>query len=144
MREYETIFVLEPEMDEGAIDEQISRVCQIIENRGGAVHEVQRWGRRRLAYPIRKKNDGVYTFIRFGGNNSVLTELEHRYGLNESLLRHLTVLCEFLPPGKPKEAADAGPAETAPRADMPADEAEAPPGPVEPELPDDVTRREES
>lgn len=134
MREYETIFVLEPELEQGSVEEQITRVCKIIEERGGEVHDIQRWGRRRLAYPIKKKSDGIYTFVRFGGDNRVLTELEHRYKLNESMLRHLTVMCETPPAVEPETAeadkaadadADAAPApaeDTAPAAES----AEAP------------------
>ena len=105
MREYETIFVLEPELEQGSVEEQITRVCKIIEERGGEVRDIQRWGRRRLAFPIRKKNDGIYTFVRFGGNNNVLSELEHRYKLNESMLRHLTVFCEVRVPVATEPAA---------------------------------------
>jgi small subunit ribosomal protein S6 len=108
LREYETVFVLDPSLEGEAIDGQIDRVVKIIEERQGEIKEVQRWGRRRLAYPIRKKTEGVYTFIRFIGNNSALDELERRFMLNESLLRHLTVLCEYVPTVTAKAAVPAG------------------------------------
>jgi small subunit ribosomal protein S6 len=94
LREYETIFVLDSSLDPDSIEGEINKVVQTISDNAGSVHEVQRWGRRRLAYPIRKKNDGVYTRIRFDGNNTVLSELDRKYQVNEQLLRYMTVVID--------------------------------------------------
>lgn len=94
MREYETIFVLDSSLDGDRVEGEIEKVLKTISDNSGSVHEVQRWGRRRLAYPIRKKNDGIYTRVRFDGNNVVLSELDRKYQVNESMLRYMTVVID--------------------------------------------------
>lgn len=101
MREYETIIVLDPTLDESRVNQEIDTVNSVITQGGGEVIEIralddpkQRWGRRRLAYEIRKKREGIYSLIRFKSEPGVLDELEKRFKLNESLMRHLTVLSD--------------------------------------------------
>ena len=117
MREYETIFVLDPGQDDAAVDGEIEKIKEIVSQDGGEVTAVEKWGRRRLAYEIRKKKEGIYTLIRFRAPATVLPGLNRRYQLNESLLRHLTVLYEAPPPseaGVPVTVEEAGPGEPAP------------------------------
>ena len=101
MREYETIIVLDPTLDESRVNQEIETVNSVIMQGGGEVIEIralddpkQRWGRRRLAYEIRRKREGIYSLIRFKSERGVLDELEKRFKLNESLMRHLTVLSD--------------------------------------------------
>jgi small subunit ribosomal protein S6 len=94
VREYETVFVLDVGLEGDAVEGEIDRVVKLIEEKKGKVHDVQRWGRRRLAYPIAKKSDGIYTLVRFDGHNELLGELDRRFSLNEALLRHMTVSVE--------------------------------------------------
>lgn len=94
MREYETVIVLDPALDDTRVGQEIDTVQSVITQGGGEVLEVQRWGRRRLAYEIRKKREGIYSLIRFKSEGSVLDDLKRRFLINESLLRHLTVLSE--------------------------------------------------
>lgn len=103
MKEYETIFVLEPSHDEGIVDAEIEKIRDIVSQDGGEVVAVEKWGRRKLAYEIRKKKEGIYTLIRFKANASVLPNLNRRYLLNEGLLRHLTVIYEAPPAPSPTE-----------------------------------------
>ena len=63
MTKYETTFILEPGFDDGRLNEEIERVSQWINDLGGEVLEVQRWGKKRLAYEIEKKRDGIYTLM---------------------------------------------------------------------------------
>jgi small subunit ribosomal protein S6 len=98
MKEYETIFVLEPGHDEGVVDGEIEKIREIVSQNGGEVQAVEKWGRRKLAYEIRKKKEGIYTLIRFKAMATVLPHLNRRYQLNEGLLRHMTVLYEAPPP----------------------------------------------
>ncbi len=92
MTKYETTFILEPGLDENRVNEEIERVSQWIRDLGGEVLEVQRWGKRRLAYEINKKRDGIYTLILHQSPGSVIKEVERRMGLNESYMRVLSVL----------------------------------------------------
>jgi small subunit ribosomal protein S6 len=93
---YETTFILEPGLDEARVNEEVERVSQWIRDLGGEVLDVQRWGKRRLAYEIHKKRDGVYTLVLYQGPGALVKELERRIKLNESFMRVLTVL--YVPP----------------------------------------------
>ena len=92
MTKYETTFILEPGFDEGRINEEIERVSQWIKDLGGEVLEVQRWGKKRLAYEIEKKRDGIYTLLLYQAAGATVKELERRLRLNESVMRVLTVI----------------------------------------------------
>ena len=92
MTKYETTFILEPGLDENRVNEEIERVSQWIRDLGGEVLEVQRWGKRRLAYEINKKRDGIYTMILHQSPGPVIKEVERRMSLNESYMRVLSVI----------------------------------------------------
>ena len=94
MREYETVFIIDPSCDESQVEQEINSVKEIIAAGEGKVVEAESWGRRRLAYDIRKKKDGTYAFVRFSGEPSVLQELNRRLKLNELILRHLVVVSQ--------------------------------------------------
>ena len=92
MTKYETTFILEPGFDEGKVNEEIERVSQWIRDLGGELLEVQRWGKKRLAYEIEKKRDGIYTLMLYQGAGAMVKEIERRLRLNESVMRVLTVI----------------------------------------------------
>jgi len=94
LRKYETVFVLDSSLDKATTDQEVKRVEDLIASREGKVIKVDRWGIRRLAYPIAKKQQGYYTLIIFEGGSDLLGELERSYKLNESCLRWITVVCE--------------------------------------------------
>ncbi len=90
-RTYETIFIVNAALEDQDIESVISKVCNYIENNGGTVEETNRWGRRRLAYPINKKYNGFYIHIIFNANSSTVPVLERFLVLEDTILRHLTV-----------------------------------------------------
>jgi len=92
MTKYETTFVLEPGLDEARVNEEVDKVSGWIKDLGGEVLEIQRWGKRRLAYEIHKKRDGIYTMILHLGQGGLVKEIERRLSLDESVLRVLTVV----------------------------------------------------
>ncbi len=96
MTKYETVFVLDPSFDEAKAGEEADRVSGWITDLGGEVVEVQKWGKRRLAYEIRKKRDGVYTMIVWNGAGPMVKEVERRLRINENMMRALTTL--YVPP----------------------------------------------
>jgi small subunit ribosomal protein S6 len=98
LREYETVFVLHPNLEEGRVEEEIEGIKQTITAASGEILDVERWGRRRLAYSINKVHEGIYTLIRFRSGSSVVSSLERRYRLREDVLRYLTVLSHGRPP----------------------------------------------
>lgn len=94
MRLYETVFVLDPSLDEPAIEKEISRVEDLITNHKGSIKKREKWGMKKFAYPIRRKIQGYYTLIYFEGDGDIPAELERSYKLNEHCLRYLTVVSE--------------------------------------------------
>jgi small subunit ribosomal protein S6 len=94
VREYETVFIIDPSCDESQVEQEINTVKEIIAAADGKVLEAESWGKRRLAYDIKKKKEGTYAFVSFSGEPSVLQELNRRLKLNELILRHLVVVSQ--------------------------------------------------
>ena len=92
MHEYETVFILDPGLDEAQVNDEVEKTSNLIAANGGTILEVQRWGRKRLAYEINKKRDGVYTMIKHESTGDTVKELERRLRLNDSVMRVLTVI----------------------------------------------------
>lgn len=88
---YETTFIVNASLDDAQVDTVIARVQNIISKNGGAIAAVNKWGRKRLAYPISKKTNGFYVLIEFEGPGTILEQLERSYQLDEMILRHLTI-----------------------------------------------------
>lgn len=104
MSKYETTFILEPGLDETKVNEEVERVSTWIKDLGGEVVEVQRWGKRRLAYEIERRRDGIYTLIVHEGTSGLVREVERRLRLNEQVMRVLTVM--HVPPELTQAKAD--------------------------------------
>ena len=96
MIKYETVYILEPGYDEARAAEESTKVSGWITDLGGEVVELQKWGKRRLAYEIERKRDGVYTLIVWSGAGPMVKEIERRLRLNESVMRVLTTV--YIPP----------------------------------------------
>ena len=92
MHEYETVFILDPGLDENQVNEEVEKTSNLITTNGGKILDLQRWGRKRLAYEINKKRDGVYTLIKHESTGEVVKELERRLRLNDSVMRVMTVI----------------------------------------------------
>ena len=105
MTKYETTFILDPGLDEAKVNEEVDRVVQWIKGLGGEVLEVQRWGKKRLAYEIDRRRDGIYTLVLYEGPGDSVKELERRFRLNEAVLRSLTVI--HVPPELTQPLVDA-------------------------------------
>ena len=90
-RQYETTFIINASIEDPQIEALITHVQEIITGNGGEIKAVNRWGRKRLAYPIQKKNNGFYVNIEFFDIGTVIARLEHMFLLDENILRFLTV-----------------------------------------------------
>jgi len=97
MREYESIFVLDPTVNDSHVDMEVEKIREFLTTRECEITEVQKWGRRKLAYEVKKHKEGIYTLIRFAAVADVPHELTRRYRLNENMLRFLTVVYEKPP-----------------------------------------------
>lgn len=87
MRRYELMVILDPDLDERTIAPSLEQFLTVIRNGGGTVDKVDVWGKRRLAYEIRKKPDGFYAVIDLHAEPAVVAELDRQLNLNESVLR---------------------------------------------------------
>ncbi|MGL4742202.1 MAG: 30S ribosomal protein S6 [Sarcina sp.] len=91
MRNYETIFVMNPSLDEEAVKALIEKFKGVIENGGGNVENVDFWGKRRLAYEIKKVNEGFYTLFNFTADTELPKELDRVFRITDGIIRHIIV-----------------------------------------------------
>jgi small subunit ribosomal protein S6 len=91
---YETVFVLHPELTEEDVEANVQSIVQLLESKGAEIIRIDRGGKRRLAYVMRKQRYGYYTLIHFRATPEPLPELERTYRLSERVLRYLTVRFE--------------------------------------------------
>ena len=87
MREYELMVILDPELEERTVAPSLDRFLNVVRQGGGTVENVDIWGRRRLAYDIKKKSEGIYAVVNMTATPDVAKELDRQLGLNESVLR---------------------------------------------------------
>lgn len=91
MRNYETAVILSASLTEGELEKEIAGVVEIIDRTGGTHTGTQSWGRRMLAFPIKRQTEGVYYFVRWDGTQEVSTALDWSLRINEKCLRHLHI-----------------------------------------------------
>jgi small subunit ribosomal protein S6 len=91
MHDYELVAVISPEVDEEGVSKIVDKVTQSINNRGGAVDEIKNWGRRKLAYPVRKFMEADYVLARFKLMPKSVKELEAEINTSRDILRYLVV-----------------------------------------------------
>ncbi|MCI9888360.1 30S ribosomal protein S6 [Micrococcales bacterium 31B] len=87
MRQYEMMIILDPELDERQVAPTLEKLLAVVPSEGGSVDKVDVWGRRRLAYEINKKAEGVYAVIQFSATPATAAELDRQLGLNETVMR---------------------------------------------------------
>ncbi len=87
MRQYELMVILDPELDDRTIQPTLEKFLTVITKDGGTVDNLDVWGRRRLAYEIKKKPEGIYAVANFTAEPATAKELDRQLGLNESVLR---------------------------------------------------------
>lgn len=79
--------ILDPEVEERTVGPSIDTYLKVVKDDSGTIDNVDVWGRRRLAYPIKKRNDGIYVVVNFTAPSATAHELERQLGLNEVVLR---------------------------------------------------------
>ena len=87
MRHYEVMVILDPDLEERAVSPLIENFLSVVREGSGKVEKVDTWGRRRLAYEIKKKPEGIYSVIDLSATPEVVKELDRQLNLNESVLR---------------------------------------------------------
>ena len=87
MREYELMVIINPEVDDRAVEPTLKKCLEVVTRENGTVDNIDIWGRRRLAYEIKKRAEGIYAVVNFTCEPATAKELDRQLGLNESILR---------------------------------------------------------
>ena len=86
-RHYELMVILDPDLEERTVAPSLDQYLNLVRQDGGSVESVDVWGRRRLAYEIDKKAEGIYAVINLSAEPATVKELDRQLGLNESVMR---------------------------------------------------------
>ena len=87
MRRYELMIILDPELEERTVAPSIDQFLNVVRQGGGTVEKVDIWGRRRLAFEIAKKTEGIYAVVDLTAEPATVKELDRQLNLNEAVLR---------------------------------------------------------
>jgi small subunit ribosomal protein S6 len=87
MRRYEMMIILDPALEERTVQPSLDQFLKVVTTAGGSVDKVDVWGRRRLAYEIDKKSEGIYTVVDLMAEPEAVKELDRQLNLNEAVLR---------------------------------------------------------
>lgn len=87
VRHYELMIILDPSVDERTAAPSLDKFLEVVRQDKGEVKSVDIWGKRHLAYPIEKKDEGVYAVVELGCEPATVLELDRRLNLNDSILR---------------------------------------------------------
>src|SRR5512136_2645582 len=93
-REYETILILKPDVTNEVIGQVNGKIRQVIETGGGRLLKVENWGRRKLAYEVKKQLKGIYVFFDYLGGAGLVEEVERNLHLMDAVIRHYSVKAE--------------------------------------------------
>ncbi len=90
MNNYETIMILNSNLDESTTKASIEKITSLIAA-NGKVESTEEWGKRKLAYPIKKQNEGYYVVVNFSSNPEFLEELDRIYNITDEVIKHIVV-----------------------------------------------------
>ena len=85
--QYELMVILNPEIDERQVAPSLDKFLKVITNDGGSIDKVDIWGKRRLAYEIQKKTEGIYAVVNFTATSAATQELDRQLNLSEQIMR---------------------------------------------------------
>ncbi len=87
LRAYEVMVILDPSLDERTIEPSLDKYLNVIRNDGGTIDNLDVWGRRRLAYEVKKNAEGIYAVVQLQAEPATVKEFDRQLTLNESILR---------------------------------------------------------
>jgi small subunit ribosomal protein S6 len=91
LRTYEVVFISAPNTAEGDLNKITTQLEHVVTEKGGKLSKVDNWGRRKLAYRIKKFDEGIYTLLHIEGSGQEISEVERRLRVTDFVIRHLTV-----------------------------------------------------
>ena len=92
MKKYETVIVFDSSLDEEKISTKLQDVERRVREGGGEVQSTSNWGKRKLAYSMDKKDNGIYVLLQYTSPGTAIAEVERGLRLDETVLRHMTVV----------------------------------------------------
>jgi len=87
VRAYEVMVILDPSIDERTVESSLDKYLNVVRKDGGSIESVDVWGRRRLAYEVKKSAEGIYAVVTLNAEPATVKELDRQLTLNESILR---------------------------------------------------------
>lgn len=87
MRQYELMIIIDPELDERVVQPTLDKMLKVVTADGGKIDNTEIWGRRRLAYDIKKKSEGIYAVVTMTAESATAKELDRQLSLNEQIMR---------------------------------------------------------
>lgn len=94
MTVYETIFIMKTSLTDDEMGKVVTKMRGVLEKGGAELLKVENWGKKKMAYEVRKEKKGAYVFLRFQGRGSLVAELERQYRLDDSIIKFLTIKCD--------------------------------------------------
>jgi small subunit ribosomal protein S6 len=91
LQDYELIYIINPDIQDDALEVQVNGISQFITSRDGVINSVDKWGKKKLAYPLRHHLEGNYVLTKFKISPARLKEIEANLKISEDVLRHLVV-----------------------------------------------------
>lgn len=91
MNAYETVIVVDPSLDDSGVDKKLEKLSEVVKRNNGRISAVERWGRRKMSYPIKNRHEGTYVCLQFFADSAAPRELTRAIQLDEHILRHLIV-----------------------------------------------------
>lgn len=89
MRKYETMFIVNPDLEDDATEEIVEKITDTIDENEGEISNIDKWGTKKLAYELDDHKAGYYTVVNFKGESETVDELERAYRLNDNILRFI-------------------------------------------------------
>jgi len=124
VRDYELVYILNPDLTEEGVNDLMTRFQTLANNQGAEIQSQERWEKRRLAYEINRKREGIYVVMELRAMPSAIMEMERILRITEDVLRHMVVRAEEVR-AKGQKAVDPSLQETAPPTEVAAPTAEA-------------------
>ena len=98
---YESIFIVRPSLPDEETHKLVEKMKGVLEKSGAALLKTENWGKKKLAYEVRRERKGVFVYFYFKSAGNAIEELERSYRLEDSVIKFLTVRLEHEPPQKP-------------------------------------------
>jgi small subunit ribosomal protein S6 len=111
MQFYESIFIVRPSLTDEDTSKLIEKMKGVLEKTGATLLKLENWGKKKLAYEIKRERKGTFVYVHFSSKGETITELERSYRLEDSVLKFLTVRLEQPIPPKPPAAVAPQPVE---------------------------------